>query len=96
MATTYNNTPILDLTSATWYAWGRNDAEGTTTDVFAFADYYVSQRPLRGQSIQDAYTTFTTGFGVVVAASIEDPATIAPIADEVRDFLAKAIDEAQS
>jgi hypothetical protein len=45
-------------TSATWYAWGRNDAEGTTTDVFAFAAFYEAQRTSRGQSVQDAYKTF--------------------------------------
>jgi hypothetical protein len=72
--------------AATWYAWGRNDAEGTSTDVFEFADFYVEQRETRGQSVQDAYKTFTT----------PEPSFIpVGIADEVRDFLAKAIDEAQ-
>jgi len=86
MAITYNNTDILDRTSATWYAWGRNDAEGTTTDVLAFADFYVAQRKSRGQSVQDAYKTFTTTDDTTLR-------NIAPIADEVRDFLAKAIDD---
>jgi hypothetical protein len=48
--------------SATWYAWGRNDAEGTSTDVFEFGKFYEAQRTSRGQSVQDAYKTFTKAF----------------------------------
>lgn len=48
----------LARTSATWYAWGRNDAEGTSVDVFKFAEFYEAQRTSRGQSVQDAFKTF--------------------------------------
>ena len=48
-----------DRQSAIWYAWGRNDAERTRTDVFAFGEFYVAQRSTRGQSVQDAYKEFT-------------------------------------
>jgi len=55
--TAHHNT---DQLSATWYAWGRNDAEGTSTDVFVFGEFYAAQRPVRGQSVQDAYAEFTS------------------------------------
>jgi hypothetical protein len=60
----------LERTSATWYAWGRNDAEGTATHVFDFADFYVAQRTSRGQSVQDAYKTFVADVAPTTATKV--------------------------
>jgi len=72
-------------TQAVWYAWGQQDAGiGRNVDAMAFAQHFrrldeEGSRP----SIQDAWRTYISG------------PPVAAIADEVRDFLAKAVDEAQ-
>ena len=59
MSSTMSNDITINRVSATWYAWGRQDAEhNPLVDVFAFADFYVAQRATAGQSIQDAFTTY--------------------------------------
>jgi len=48
-----------DKLAATWYAFGRQDAEhNPLVDVFDFGVFYAAQRHGRGQSIQDAFATY--------------------------------------
>jgi hypothetical protein len=57
-----NNSIEINRASATWYAWGRQDAEhNPKVDVFAFAEFYLAQRHTAGQSIQDAFATYVAG-----------------------------------
>jgi len=83
---------------ALWYAFGQQDAGiGVNVDEFEFAKHYyilggtldvgaISFLP----SIQDAWKQFLAN------ATEETIRNIAPIADEVRDFLAKSIDDSMA
>jgi hypothetical protein len=84
MSNTMSNDINLNRVSATWYAWGRQDAEhNPLVDVFAFADFYVAQRATAGRSIQDAFTVYLASLAPVIADSDDDI-----IWQEVREFSA--------
>jgi hypothetical protein len=79
--------------TAAWYAWGQQDAGiGRNVDAQEFAQHYavLAAQPSR-PSVQDAWKAY------ISAAAMADAETFIPvgIADEVRNFLSKAIDEAQ-
>ena len=62
-----------DKLAATWYAFGRQDAEhNPLVDVFDFGVFYASQRHGRGQSIQDAFVTYLASLAPVIADSDDD------------------------
>lgn len=46
--------------AAIWYAWGRQDAEGVTVDVFEFGDHYaeLAANPAGRPSVQDAFKAY--------------------------------------
>jgi hypothetical protein len=82
---------------ALWYAWGQQDAGiGANVDAFDFAQHYTV---LGGAldagassflpSVQDAWKQF------LAAATERLIKDIPAVSDEVRDMLAKSIDEAQ-
>lgn len=51
-----------DATIATWYAWGRQDAQhDPRVDVFAFGTFYAEQRATAGRSVQDAFAAYVAG-----------------------------------
>jgi hypothetical protein len=83
------NDTTIARAQATGYAWGQQDAGiGHGYDVFKWASHWaeLSQQPNR-PSIQDAWRAWMDG---------GPHARVTPtagIADEVRDFLAKAIDD---
>jgi hypothetical protein len=57
-----NSNDNNDRLSATWYAFGRQDAaHNPLVDVFAFGVFYAEQRATAGQSIQDAFATYVAG-----------------------------------
>ena len=77
---------------AIYYAYGRKDAERSTIDANEFGDHYAAlwaevEAGTSGfcPSVQDAYDTWVKAGTFIPVA----------IADEVRDFLAKVVDEAQ-
>ena len=92
---------------ALWYAWGQQDAGiGCNVDPIAFAQTYRRMdESLRSRpSIQDAWKAYISAAAMAAAEQVlavramtaaEHATAIANIADEVRDFLAKSIDEAQ-
>ena len=96
MPTNIRNHPRF--AQALWYAYGQQDA-GIGVNVEAF-DFALAHATLAVQvdngranhiaSIQDDWKNF---LGLATEVTIRN---IAPIADEVREFLAKSIDEAQS
>jgi hypothetical protein len=78
-----NGNDILSVSQATWYAFGRQDAEhNPKVDVFAFGQFYAAQRATVGQSIQDAFATYVASLEAAEAEANAD------IWQEVREFSA--------
>lgn len=77
-----------DKLAATWYAFGRQDAEhNPLVDVFDFGVFYAAQRTSHGRSIQDAFATYVEK---VTNDEVARRAATAPVIADSDDMVPQA------